>query len=83
MEKWYNVLPTEKQGSYILEVAVSSPEIKTATVPASYMTWKAGHEYTYVFKINERGGVTIDVIQVAVKGWVQVMPPVDHPVFNW
>jgi hypothetical protein len=47
------------------------------------MTWKAGHEYTYVFKINERGGVTIDVIQVAVKGWVQVMPPVDHPVFNW
>jgi hypothetical protein len=83
VEKWYNVLPTEKQGSYILEVAVSSPEIKTATVPASYMTWKAGHEYTYVFKINERGGVTIDVIQVAVKGWVQVMPPVDHPVFNW
>ena len=82
-EKWYNVLPTEKQGSYILEVAVSSPDIKTATVPASYMTWKAGHEYTYVFKINERGGVTIDVIQVAVKGWVQVMPPVDHPVFNW
>ena len=83
VEKWYNVLPTEKQGSYILEVAVSSPDIKTATVPASYMTWKAGHEYTYVFKINERGGVTIDVIQVAVKGWVQVMPPVDHPVFNW
>jgi hypothetical protein len=47
------------------------------------MTWKAGHEYTYVFKINEKGGVTIDVIQVAVKDWVEVMPPVDHPVFNW
>ena len=81
-EKWYNVLPAPNQGSYNVEVQVMSGEIKTATVPAEFMSWKPGYQYTYVFKITEQGGVAIDVIQVAVNDWNRVMT-LDHEVYNW
>lgn len=81
-EKWYTVLPATSQGDYTLQVAIFSPDVKTATVPAEYMVWEPGYEYTYVFKITERGGVTIDVIQVAIKDWSESLI-IDRPVFNW
>ena len=79
-EKWYYVLPALAQGSYTVEVAIVSDDIKTGIVPAEYMSWKPGYEYTYVFKITE-GGITIDVVQVAIKNWETT--PIDRPIFNW
>ena len=83
-EHWYYVIPIENQSSYTMHVAVVTEQIKTATVPAEYMSWKPGYEYTYVFRITEGGGVAIDVIQVAVNEWDSSkdnIPP--HPVYNW
>lgn len=80
-EKWYYVLPTDNQGSYKVEVKVLAGDIKEASVPAEYMVWKMGYEYTYVFKITDRG-VAIDVIQVAVNNWDE-KGNIQHPVYNW
>ena len=80
-EKWYYVLPALVQGTYTIEVAVVSDEVKTATVPAEYMSWKPGYEYTYVFRITE-GGIAIDVVQVAIKDW-ETNTSVDRAVYNW
>lgn len=80
-ENWYYVLPAT-QGTYTLEVAVVTDEIQTATVPAEYMNWKPGFEYTYVFKITEAGGIVIDVIQVYVNEW-NPRESDDHWVYNW
>jgi len=81
-EKWYYVLPAQNQGSYTLQVAVVSEEIKTAVVPEEYMNWKAGYEYTYKFKITESGGITMDVIQVAINDWGNRKTS-SHTVYNW
>lgn len=81
-QKWYTVLPAPTQGSFTLEVAVVSEEIKKAVVPAEYMQWKAGFEYTYKFKITESGGITLDVIQVAINDWGNKSSS-EHPVYNW
>lgn len=80
-EHCYYVLPATNQGSYTLEVAVVSDEIKTAVVPAEYMNWKTGFEYTYRFKITE-GGITLDIIQVGIDDWV-IRNTSEHTVYNW
>ena len=81
-EKWYYVLPAENQGSYTIEVAVMTEEIKTAVVPAEYMSWKPGYEYTYKFKITKGGGITMDIIQVAINDWSNRKSS-SHTVYNW
>ena len=81
-QKWYTVLPNTTQGSYTLEVAVVSNEIKTAIVPAEYMQWKPGYQYTYKFKITETGGITMDIIQVAINDWTNRQSS-QHTVYNW
>ena len=81
-EKWYYVLPAENQGSYTIEVAVMTEEIKTAVVPAEYMSWQPGYEYTYKFKITEGGGITMDIIQVAINDWSNRKSS-SHTVYNW
>lgn len=81
-QKWYNVLPNTNQGSYTLEVAVVSDQIKTAIVPAEYMQWKPGYQYTYKFKITETGGITMDIIQVAINDWTNRQSS-QHTVYNW
>lgn len=80
--KWYYVLPVESQSSYTIQVSVVTTEIKTAVVPAEYMSWKAGYEYTYKFKITESGGVAIDIVQVAINDWGNRQTR-DHAVYNW
>lgn len=80
-QKWYYVLPADNQGSYRVEVKVLAGDVKKASVPAEYMVWKMGYEYTYVFKITEKG-VAIDVIQVAVNEWDE-KGSISHPVYNW
>ena len=81
-EKWYTVLPAENQGPFIVSVQVVTEEVKTATIPAEYMSWKAGYEYTYKFKITANGGITIDVIQVAINDWSNRKTSA-HTVYNW
>ena len=81
-EKWYYVLPAENQGSYTLQVCVASDEVKTAVIPSEYMNWKAGYEYTYKFKVTESGGITMDVIQVAINDWGNKTTS-NHTVYNW
>lgn len=78
---WYYVLPAT-QGTYTVEVVVVGGEPKTAVVPAEYMKWEAGYEYTYVFKITESGAVEIDVIQVYVNEWTERASD-NHKVYNW
>jgi hypothetical protein len=81
-EKWYWVLPRTSQGAYTLSVVVVGGRPKTAVVPAEFMRWEPGYEYTYIFKITEDGGVSADDIQVAINDWT-VKDASEHPVFNW
>ncbi len=79
--KWYTVLP-QSLGAFAVYVQVVTTDVKTAIVPAEYMDWKAGYEYTYKFKIIEGGGVTLDIIQVAINQW-GTDHAISHPVYNW
>lgn len=79
-EKWYMVLPVDTQGNYTMAVTVNNVE-KTAVVPAAYMTWKPGYSYTYIFKITDDGGVTIELVQSAVTPWTDM--ETTHEVYNW
>ena len=87
-EKWYNVLPMkgpgdDGQGSFTLSVKVGGGgEPKTCVVPAEYMTWVPGYQYTYIFKILEGGEVSLDNVQVAIDDWT-IKERVDHTVYNW
>lgn len=87
-QHWYHVLPQkgsgpDGQGSYTLSVSVGgSGDPKTCEVPAGYMTWAPGYDYTYIFKITEGGGVSLDNVQVGINSWV-VKQAVERPVYNW
>lgn len=80
--KWYTVMPARNQGSYTVSVGVVTDEAKTAVIPSEYMDWLPGYEYTYKFKITEGGGITLDVIQVAINGWTEEIS-LSHSVYNW
>lgn len=68
-QKWYYVppmadAPDYKNQSFTLTAKIDGHE-DTATVPAEYMQWKAGYQYTYVFKVIEAGANLIfDGIEV-------------------
>jgi hypothetical protein len=78
---WYTVLPNSSQGSYTLEVKINN-DTKTCAVPADFMQWLPGYSYTYIFKINEEGGVEIDLVQSAFTGWTTEVST-QHTVYNW
>ncbi|MCR5849638.1 MAG: fimbrillin family protein [Bacteroidaceae bacterium] len=80
-EHWYTVLPSGDQGAYILTITIFGDD-KTAVVPANFMQWKPGYEYTYRFKVNEAGGITLDVIQVGINDW-EIKNDSYHTVYNW
>ncbi len=77
---WYTVLPAA-QDTYTMSVNVEG-EVKTTYVPGVYMDWKAGYEYTYIFKILEGGGIIFDEVQAAIRNWEDAGTEY-HPVFNW
>lgn len=81
-EKWYYVLPIASQDNYTIQVAAVTSDVKTAVVPAEYMSWNAGYEYTYKFKITEGGGIKLDIIQIGINDWVKKTPSY-HTVYNW
>ena len=50
IETIYTVFPApEGQSDYKMTVSVDG-EPKTAIVPAQFMTWLPGYQYTYIFK---------------------------------
>ena len=79
--KWYYVLPAFDQGTYTLSIKVNG-EDRSAVVPAEYMTWSPGYQYTYIFKITDEGGVELDMVSSAFTDWNKVNSN-DHEVYNW
>ncbi len=51
LKKWYTVLPSSTQGAYKLTVFINGAS-RTAIVPAEFMQWQVGYQYTYVFKLS-------------------------------
>lgn len=79
-EYWYTVLPRTSQGNYTLSVRVMS-DYRTATVPAEYMTWLPGYQYTYVFRVLTSGVVILDRMEMAVHDWED--SDYNHEFYNW
>lgn len=78
---WYTLLPAIGQGAYTLLVTVNGEE-RYAKVPAQYMEWLPGYEYTYVFKVFDEGGVTFGQVNTAFTDWNEIKV-VDDKIFNW
>lgn len=78
-KKWYYVPPLgdsdKPQGAYIISATIDGKK-STATIPAEYMQWKAGYQYTYIFKITEAGTV-ISFSNLQVEKWT-----VSDPIHN-
>lgn len=81
-ENWYTVLPIRGQGAYKLTVTVNGAD-KECTVPAKYMTWQPGYSYTYIFKVNDEGGVELDNVAIGVKNWAVGKEADPHLLYNW
>lgn len=75
-KKWYYVPPLgdsdTPQGAYIISATIDGKK-STATIPAEYMQWKAGYQYTYIFKITEAGTV-ISFSNLLVEKWTESTP---------
>lgn len=73
-KKWYFVPPlgdskTTQQSAYIITADINGKKA-TATVPTEFMQWKAGYQYTYIFKITE-AGTNIAFTNMQVEKWVE------------
>lgn len=72
-KKWYYVPPlgdsNTPQGAYIISATIDGKK-STATIPAEYMQWKAGYQYTYIFKITV-AGPNIAFTNMQVEKWVE------------
>lgn len=69
--KWYYVPPMSMiqftQGPYTIKATIDGTPIST-TVPEEFMQWKAGYQYTYIFKITEAGTI-IAFSNLQVEEW--------------
>ena len=70
--KWYFVPPIGEQGTYTMTATIDG-KTSTAIIPAEYMQWKAGYQYTYIFKITEAGTV-ISFTNMQVEKWTESAP---------
>lgn len=70
-QKWYFMPPMDiakyQQGNYILSANIEGNQV-TATVGSEYMQWKAGFQYTYIFKVSETTS-SITFAEVEVEQW--------------
>lgn len=71
--KWYYVPPFNiaqyERGAYTISAIIDGNKT-LATVPAEYMQWKAGYQYTYIFKITV-AGPNIAFTNMQVEKWVE------------
>lgn len=70
LQKWYFVPPmydAYTQRAYTITAQVGGYST-TAVVPSEYMQWKAGYQYTYIFKISETNN-KIMFAEVEVEKW--------------
>lgn len=81
VDHWYQVLPIRDQGAYKLKVTVNGAD-KECLVPADLLNWSPGYRYTYIFKVNDEGGVQLESVKVGVTTWNEI-EPVDHNLYNW
>lgn len=69
--KWYFMPPMDivhyQQGNYILSANIEGNQV-TTTVGSEYMQWKAGFQYTYIFKVSETTS-SITFAEVEVEQW--------------
>ena len=79
-KRWYNVYAPQDLGDFKLSVIVNS-ELKEVVVPAQYMKWLPGYQYTYVFKITDQGGVEIDLVQSGFSKWKEMTG--SSTFYNW
>ena len=71
--KWYYLPPLglstnddDKPSTYTINATINGKH-SSATVPADYTQWKAGYQYTYIFKITEAGDdITFDDLEVEI-----------------
>lgn len=70
-QKWYFMPPMDianyQQGNYILSAKIEGNQV-SATVGSEYMQWKAGFQYTYIFKVSETTS-SITFAEVEVEQW--------------
>ena len=72
-KKWYYLPPLglstnedDKPSTYTINATINGKH-SSATIPADYMQWKAGYQYTYIFKITEAGDdITFDDLEVEI-----------------
>lgn len=71
LQKWYFMPPMDianyHQGNYILSAKIEGNQV-SATVGREYMQWKAGFQYTYIFKVSETTS-SITFAEVEVEQW--------------
>ena len=71
-QKWYYVPPLAnipyEQGAYTITAYISGKKV-SATVPTQYMQWKAGCQYTYIFKLSDVGD-NITFADLQVEQWL-------------
>ena len=77
----YVMIPNSSNGDFVFTATYGFEE-HTASVPAQYMQWKPGVQYTYVFKITETNLIFVDLVQAAVKDWDK-QPVIDRELYNW
>lgn len=84
---WQTVLPcmgpkaSGGQGTYILKALVNGEE-KSCTVPEHYMTWSPGYKYTYIFKVDAEGLLSLENVWVGVTT-MDTEKDVEYIIFNW
>ena len=79
-DRWYVVLPAKEQGTYTLSVSVNN-DPRTVVIPAQYMEWQPGYEYTYIFKITDAGGVELESVQAGFNPWT--VRTGEREIYNW
>lgn len=81
---YYMLFPTPTgttPGPFVLSAWIGSG-LQECIVPAAYMKWEMGYEYTYVFKITKAGLNLINVIKVGIKTWESIGTE-DTQFHNW
>jgi hypothetical protein len=81
-EKWYAVLPIRGQQNYRLTVTVNGDVNRGCRVPAQFMTWLPNRQYTYIFKVDEEGGVDFGEVTSVYTDW-EYGAEGDLILYNW